>query len=661
MDLLIEIGTEELPARVINPLLEYLKESVGELLGRKDVRVYGTPRRLALYYDNFENVSVEEEEVLIGPPLSLAYDEQGKATKSLYGFLQRVSASEEDVFHIKRGDALYVAVKRVRTGRKPLELLTENLEGILLSAPLPKSMRWDSSGVRFSRPIRWICSLYGTDVVPLRFGKVVADRRTQGHRFLSNGWIELKSASEYEEKLKDSYVIPDFKERLSLIHSFLKEESYRLSGTVEYPEGLEEEVANLVEFPFALVGQFDSKYLDLPEKVIVTVLAHHQRFFCVRKGEKLLPNFIAISGNIPKDGLIVRGYEKVIKARLEDALFFYREDMKKRLEELVKDLSHVLFHPKAGSMLEKTERIVSLSEHFTEYLALDEGLRKKIRRAAYLSKADVLTEMVKEFDELQGYMGYVYAKNQGEDEDVALSLYEYYFPKSPSDPLPSNTIGLVLSLSDKLDDLFMLIKYGEIPTGSSDPYGLRRCAYGVFSILDAKGWNVDLRDIIKKQYGDVPSQLESFLRSRLEAYLEPYGYDVVRSVLEVKDVLKPLECIELVREIANLKEEQKFKDIVGTYRRVVRIMPKEWEDDKVEESLLSEEEEINLWEEIKRKSIKSILDLYSMKDPVDRFFDRVLVMEKDERVRRNRLALLFNVKKIFNRFADFSKLVYEGI
>ncbi|MFN3813973.1 MAG: glycine--tRNA ligase subunit beta [Aquificaceae bacterium] len=661
MDLLIEIGTEELPARVINPLLEYLKGSLGELLRREDAKVYGTPRRLALYYENFENVSMEEKEVIIGPPLSLAYDEHGRATKALAGFLQRVSASEKEIFHIEKGDALYVAVKRVRSGRKPLELLTESFEGILLSAPIPKSMRWDNSGVRFSRPIRWICSLYGTDVVPLRFGKVVADRRTQGHRFLSTGWIELMSASEYEKKLKDSYVIPNFKERLSLIHSFLKEESYRLNGTVEYPEGLVEEVANLVEFPFALVGQFDSKYLELPEKVTVTVLAHHQRFFCIRKKEGLLPNFIAISGNIPKDSLIVRGYEKVIKARLEDALFFYKEDMKKRFEELVKKLSHVLFHPKAGSMLEKTERIMHLSEYLSDQLLLDEGLKKKIRRAAYLSKADILTEMVREFDELQGYMGYVYAKKQGEDEDVALSLYEYYFPKSPSDPLPSNTIGLVLSLSDKIDDLVILIKYGEIPSGSSDPYGLRRCAYGIFSILDAARWNIDLQEIIKKQYGDIPLQLEGFLRSRLEAYLEPYGYDVVRSVLEVGDVLKPLECIDLVREIANLKEEQKFKDIVSTYRRVVRIMPKEWQDDRVEEALLITEEETALWEEIKRQRIRSIVDLYSIKEPVDKFFDKVLVMEKDENIRRNRLALLFNVKKTFNKFADFNKLVYEGI
>ncbi len=663
MDLLIEIGTEELPAKVINPLLEYLKEAVGNILERKATKIYGTPRRLALYYENFENRALTREEVIVGPPVSVAYDTEGKPTKAILGFLQRTNSSEKELIKIHKGEAEYVAVRKTYEGKKPLDLLSERFEEILLSAPLPKSMRWDKTGVKLSRPIRWICALYGQEIVPLSLGKLKAGNKTKGHRFMSEEWIELRDASEYEEKLKENYVVPGFKERLGMILSFLKEESYGLGGIPEYPQGLEEEVANLVEFPFAVVGKFDEKYLELPERVIVTVLAHHQRFFCVKKEGKLLPRFVAISGNIPKNGLIVKGYEKVIKARLEDALFFYREDMKTKLEHLVDKLSQVVFHPKVGSMLEKTQRIMTISEEIAKSLGLDTGLLEKIKRAAYLSKADILTNMVKEFDELQGYMGYVYAKEQGEDEDVASAIYEHYLPKSPSDPFPSSIVGKVLSLADKIDSTVTLIKAGEIPSGSSDPYGLRRHTYGIFSLLEDTLWDLDLRELIGKFYKSVDKDVEAFLSNRLFAYLEPYGYDVVRAVFEVHDPLKPLRCIQMVKRIANLKDEQKFKDIANAYRRVVRILPKEWEDSVVDEGALKEKEEVDLWEKVKDLSTKAqdILDLHPLKESIDKFFDTVLVMDKEENLRRNRLALLLNVKKLFNRFADFNMLVYEEV
>ncbi|MGC8852962.1 MAG: glycine--tRNA ligase subunit beta, partial [Hydrogenobacter sp.] len=508
---------------------------------------------------------------------------------------------------------------------------------------------------------RWICALYGDQVVPLSFGSVQAGKKTKGHRFLSQGWIELRSASEYEERLKEQYVIPDFKERWGMILNFLKEESYALGGSAEYPEGLDQEVANLVEFPFAVVGSFDEKYLQLPQKVIVTVLAHHQRFFCVKKQDKLLPNFIAISGNFPKNNLIVKGYEKVVKARLEDALFFYKEDQKVRLEDLVEKLSQVVFHPKAGSMLEKTQRLITLSEEIGKALSLDENTLKKLKRASYLSKADLLTHMVREFDELQGYMGYVYALLQGEDQETALAIYEHYLPKSPSDPLPSGTVGKVLSLADKIDNLVMLIRVGEVPSGSSDPYGLRRYAYAVFSIIEDTQWDLNLRELIEKTYGGVDNTLEEFLKNRLETYLEPYGYDVARAVLEVHDPLKPLKSINTAKRIASLKEEQKFKDVVSAYRRVVKILPKDWGDSVVDERALREEEEKNLWEKLKELKVEDVLDLQPLKEYIDNFFDKVLVMDKDEQIRRNRLALLLNVNQIFNKFANFEKLVYEEV
>ncbi len=652
-DLLIEIGTEELPARVINQAVDYLKERFAEVLQRQDIKTYSTPRRLAFLVENFENKPLEREEIVWGPPVKVAYEE-GRPTKALLAFLERNSASLDEVVHLQRGEGLYVAIRRVQREATPLEKLSQSFEEILQSVPFPKTMRWNSSNLKFSRPIRWICALYGEEVVPLSFGRVKASNITYGHRILSPGPIEIRDPKSYPDLLKDNYVIADYKERLGVILAFLKDEAYALGGRPIYPEGLEEEVANLVEFPFAVVGRFEEKYLELPQKVIITVLAHHQRFFCVEKDGKLLPYFIAISNNYPRDSVIVKGYEKVIRARLEDALFFYREDLKRPLEELVKDLSGVIFHPKAGSMLEKVQRVGALALKLADLLGLPEEKKRKIERASYLCKADLLTQMVRELDELQGYMGYVYALKQGEDPEVALALYEHYLPNKPGDPMPSNEVSAVLSLADKLDSLHTLMAVGELPSGSSDPYGMRRLAYGVYAVLEAFQWYIDLREVLE----DVPKELEEFIRARLLAYLEPYGHDLVRAVMEVKDHMRPYGIIKEVKRLASVREEEEFKKVVEAYRRVVRILPSNWEEDMVDESLFREEEEKALWNAFKSlEDVQDPMALAFLKKPIDDFFDKVLVMDKDESIRRNRLALLYRIKKLFNRFADFSKVV----
>jgi len=656
MKLLVEIGTEELPANVINLALSSLKESLEKVLGVSIQKTYGTPRRLAVITEDFEDKPEEKEELIYGPPLGIAYKE-GKPTKALLGFLERVKASLDDVIEVQRGEGSYIAVKKLYIGKSPLERLQENFESVLLSIPLPKRMRWDSSNLTFSRPIRWICAIYGDKTVPLSFGKLKADNLTFGHRFLSKGPILIQNTEEYEEKLKEHWVIPSFKERLGLVLEMLREESYALRGIPKYPEGLPEEVANLLEFPFSVVGRFEEKFLELPEKVLVTVLAHHQRFFCLANEEdKLIPYFIAFSNNEPNNK-ILEGYQKVIRARLEDALFFYREDLKTPLENLLEGLKGVVFHPKAGNMWEKTQRLIFLSERIARALGFDQQTTEKVKRSALLSKADLLTNMVKELDELQGYMGMVYAKAWGEDEEVARAIYEHYLPRTPSEEVPESPISQILSIADKLDNLYTLIKAGEMPSGSSDPYGLRRNAYGVFAIIHKNRYNLDLRELLE----DLPEGFEEFIRSRLEAYLEPYGYDVVRAVLEVKDPLKPYEIIKLTEELANLKESQKFKDIVEAYKRVVKILPSGWDDNFVEEGLMQEEEEKVLWEKVKKWETErlEVLDLWDLKQPVDVFFDKVLVMDKNLSLRRNRLALLYRIKNLFNRFADFGKIVLE--
>ena len=660
-DLLIEIGTEELPPSVIEPALEFMKGKLSEILGREDVETFGTPRRLAFYIRSFENRREVREEIIVGPPWKVAFDEEGRPTKALEGFLKKQGASLEEVFRHSRGKGEYVALRKVHEGKSPLDNLRESFEDLLLSIPFPKRMRWTSSRrITFSRPVRWLLALYGEEVLDLKFGDVKAGRRTLGHRFLSKGWIELGKASDYVRLLEENWVVPQIAKRRMMILESVEEMARSEGGRPEYPEGLVEEVANLVEYPFPVLGRFEEKFLELPDRVIITVAAHHQRFFCVSKEGKLTNLFIGISNNEPRTDLIKRGYEKVLRARLEDALFFYREDLKRRLEDLVPKLSGILIHPKIGTVLDKVERLKKLSDKLCGLLGCGEEQRKKTLRAAQLSKADLLTEMVKELDELQGYMGYVYALKQGEDEEVALALYEQYKPKGPEDELPKTFTGALLSLADKVDDLISFFSAGEIPRGSSDPYGLRRSAFGVFRILESRGWDLDLRDLFPL-YGRVENQeeLERFLSQRLESHLENYGYDIVRAVLAVHSPLTPLRVIERVRELSGLRNTKEFSDVCEAYRRVVKILPKGWESAEVKEELFREKEEFALWEavrELERRKDVSLRELSNLKKPIDDLFDRVLIMDKDESIKSNRLSLLNRVKLLFNRVADFKEV-----
>ena len=664
-DLLIEIGTEELPAGVVEPALEHLAGSLGELLRTDRINTYGTPRRLVLHIENFSNEAKQEEEVVFGPPWKAAFTEEGKPTKALEGFLKKHSADPSQVFKASKGKGEYVALKIVKGGVSPLETLRERFEDILLTIPFPKRMRWTSSKKHtFSRPIRWILALYGEELIDLSFGEVRSDRKTKGHRFLGKEWIEVSSVQDYFKKLEENGVLLDQRARREKIESLLQEIERDLSAKVIYPEGLLDEVNYLVEYPFAVVGSFEEKFLELPDMVIITVSAHHQRFFCLSREGKLINKFVGISNNQPKTDHIRRGYEKLIKARLEDALFFYKEDLKTPLEKLVPKLSQVLVHPKIGSMLDKVERLKRISSVIADKLALGEEERNKLERAVYLSKADLLTNMVKELDELQGYMGYVYALKQGEEEEVARAIYEQYKPKTQEEELPKSLIGAILSVSDKSDDLLSFFSVGEIPKGGSDPYGLRRSAFGLIRILEDRAWDIDLRDLAKHyEFTEGTSQLESFLAQRLESYLDSYGYDIVRAVLSTNSPLRPYRVIEKVKELAKFRDRKEFTDLYEAYRRVAKILPREWEKEEVKEELLKEKAEIELWERVKdlEKREPSLEELASLRDPIDRLFDEVLIMDKDKNVKDNRLSLLKRIKLLFNTYADFSEVTIQEV
>jgi len=659
-ELLIEIGTEELPAGVINPALAYLKEKINELLNAKEVRTYGTPRRLTLYFKDFENQRREKEEVIWGPPKSVAYDEKGNPTKALEGFLKKNNASLQEVKVLKKNKGEYVAVVRKVIEKSPVEKLQEEFEEILLSVPFPKRMRWTSSKrITFSRPVRWLLSLFNGEVLSLKFGNVESSNKTFGHRFLSKGEIKLSNASEYEKILKENFVIPDFNERKEIILEALKKSAEEIKGKPSYPEGLVEEVANLVEYPFPVLGKFEEKYLELPPLVITTVAAHHQRFFCFEKDGKLLNYFLGISNNKPNEK-IREGYEKVLRARLEDALFFYREDLKKDLKSLIPELKRVLFHPKIGSMYEKEERMEKIVQRLCPLLECN---WEKVKEAVLLSKVDLLTEMVKELDELQGYMGYVYAKAQGYDEEVAKALWEQYMPKSLEDKVPETKTGTILSLSDKIDNLYSFFKAGEIPKGSSDPYGLRRSAFGIIKICDEKNLDVNLEEF-KDIYGEFKHypKLVEFFKQRLISYLEDYPVDIIRAVLSVYSPMEPYKVVRNVRVLYEASKSHEFPLVVEAAKRVIRIIPKDWQSAEVDEKLLNEEAERELYEKLKEfenKRIESPLELLPFKEYIDKFFDNVKVMAEDKKVRNNRISLLKRVENLFRKFGDFNEIVIK--
>ena len=663
-ELLIEIGTEELPPSAIRTAEEYLKERFSELL-KVPVKVYSTPRRIALYAEDFEDRTSGEEEIVYGPPWKSAFDEEGNPTKALLGFLKRFGLSPQDVEKAKKGKGEYVAVRISRGDKSILDDLRENFENILLSIPFPKKMRWTSSKkIQFSRPVRWILALHGDETIDLAFGEVRSSNFTYGHRFLSKGKLYITSPSQYFSAMEEADVIVDRGRRKELILRGLNKTAESIGAEPVLVEDLLEEVTDLVEYPFMVLGSFEDRFLQLPDRVIITVLAHHQRFFCLKRDGKLLSSFIGISNNRPSGDEIRKGYERVIRARLEDALFFYREDLKKPLEDLVPSLSGVLIHPRIGTVLDKVKRMEKIALRILSALGL-EGIKDKVLRAVKLSKADLLTEMVREFDELQGYMGMVYALEGGEDEEVARAIYEQYLPDPSGEEMPQTLCGCVLSLADKIHDLLWFFSAGEVPTGASDPYGLRRSAFGLFRVLDKHHWNLDIKDLMQvlevREGGDA---LEDFLAQRLESYLEEEGYDVVRAVLLVTSALKPYEVIEKVRKVSQLKRSADFMAVYEVYRRTAKILPKGWESDQVDENLLKERSEKALWEkvlEFEKSPPDDPSELAGLKESVDRLFDEVLIMDRDEKVKSNRLSLLFRVKRIFNRFADFSLLVPQEV
>lgn len=686
MDFLLEIGTEELPAFSVKPALKYLEESLKGLLEQDeltfgDIKTFGTPRRLAVFVKELSEEKPQKTQTVWGPPKNIAFDEKGRPTKALEGFLKRNGATLEQVKILPKGKGEYVALEKIVGGEPAEKILAKALPRILDNIPFPKYMRWDSSGKLFLRPVRWILAITSKRVVKFKWGNLKSGSYTYGHRFLSGGEtfrgrkIEVKDPKEYLKLLKENYVIADHKERKKQIEKALSEWEEKLQARVPLREELTEENTFLVEYVYPILCSFDEKYLELPPLVIVTVSAHHQRFFCFQKPNgEVVNRFLAISNNVPKEeGIVRKGFEKVLRARLEDALFFYREDLKRPLESLVPQLKGVVQHSKLGTLYDKTQRLIKLGEEIAKNLCPQKV--EKVKRACFLSKADLLTEMVKELDELQGYMGFVYAKAQGEDGEVAKALWEQYKPKGSQDELPQTEVGTVLALADKLHDLVGYFGIGEKPKSSADPLGLRRACLGIIRIVEGKNLDLDLKGLIEKTYdlfeglklskGELVRELEEFFKQRVVNYLSPvYGKEIVHAVVSARGGFEIGEITQTVKQLSHILNTSQLAAVREAYRRVKKIISRVKDTYEVDEKLLKTpyEEKLYNWllqleEEFKSLSPSQRVEkLAELKGIIDQFFDNVMVMAKEEELRKNRIALLQRIKKLFETVADFEKL-----
>lgn len=688
---LLEIGVEELPARYASSTLTQMKNYTEKLLNEEripfeSISVYSTPRRLVLLVEGFSERQENLEGLVKGPSKKIAFDSEGNPTKALQGFLKGQSSTIEDIFTQEYNGEKYIYLNKVKEGKLVEDILKENMDDMIKSITFPKSMRWGGKNLRFARPIRWLLSILNDKVVEFSLEGIIASNITRGHRFLGSSHIEIGHVDEYIDKLQDNYVIVDGKKRKEKIKYGCEKLAREKGGTLLADEALLDEITNIVEYPTPMIGRIEEEYLKLPKEVVTTPMKEHQRYFPVVDDKKrLLPYFITVrNGNDEYLDMVIKGNEKVIGARLEDAKFFYNEDIKTPLEDYVEDLKNIIFQEKLGTLYDKTIRVQKLAVKIGSYLEVGEETEKNIERAGYLSKADLVTKMVDEFTELQGVMGREYAKTSGENEITSLAVYEQYLPRYSGDELPTTTAGAILSIADKLDTIAGCFAIGIQPTSSQDPYGLRRQALGIINIILNKRLNLSLEELIDFalyiyvdenglafDYNKVKGEITDFFKGRIKNMFIDMGirYDIVDAVLGtgIDDIFD----LKLRADKVNTwLDKEGLNEILIAFNRVKTLADKA-ENNESKRDLLVEQEEIELFEtfhvveekvlsSLERKEYEKALDqMISLSEPIDNFFDNVMVMVEDEKIKDNRLGLLKRISDTMLMICDLSKIVYK--
>ena len=673
-NLLVELGLEEMPAYVVTPSMKQLRDKMGAFLTDhrltfEKIEMFSTPRRLAVRVVGLADKQSDLTEDFKGPSKKIALDADGNFTKAAEGFVRGKGLTVEDItFREIKGEE-YVYVTKEEIGR-PVEEIIPAVTEVLQSLTFPVSMHWANNTFEYIRPVHTLTVLLDEQAFDLDFLDIKSGRTSRGHRFLGKE-TEIASADSYEDDLRAQFVIASPLERGDMIVEQIRALEEEHGVSIEIDEDLLNEVLNLVEYPTAFLGNFDAKYLEVPEEVLVTSMKEHQRYFVVRdSGGKLLPHFISVrNGNAEHLENVIKGNEKVLVARLEDGEFFWREDQKLAIDDLVEKLNNVTFHEKIGSLAEHMERTGKIAALLAQEAGLDADETADLARAAAIYKFDLLTGMVGEFDELQGIMGEKYALLAGENAAVAAAIREHYMPTSADGELPDTKVGAVLALADKLDTILSFFSVGLIPSGSNDPYALRRATQGVVRILDKFGWNIDLAQLLGRLYElkfdslsyDNQAAVLDFFRARVEKMMDrSIPKDIVTAVLQSTHFVVR-DLVETAALLAEKAQEDNFKSAVESLSRVFNLAEKAQGQTAINPALFDNQEEKDLASAIESVELTADLaanldQLFALSPVIDAFFDHTMVMAEDEAVRNNRLALLASLTAKAGQLAQFNQI-----
>ncbi|NIP38630.1 MAG: glycine--tRNA ligase subunit beta [Candidatus Dadabacteria bacterium] len=702
-DLILEIGTEEIPAGFLEDSSKKLKEITTKVLSdsnlsHSDVEVYYTPRRLTLRVSGLPEKQEDIIQQHTGPPESIAYDDNKNPSKAAIGFAKKFGKEAKGLRILKTDRGRFLGFTQKIKGRHTGKILKEILPDIVLKIPFPKSMRWRTSKITFARPIRWVLCIFNNKPLKFTIYNITSSNKSYGHRFLSPKSFKVENWKSYLSGLEDSFVVLDQDKRSGLIEKEVAVRAAELNGSVEEDTELLKTVSNIVEYPIALIGTFEEEYLEVPPEVLVSVMKYHQKYFPVyrknssdsddtviksiediKKVNTLLPNFIFISGiKVDKPEVVIKGNERVIRARFNDARFFLREDTKQHLENYVDKLKTVTYLSDVGSYYDKKSRLEAVSRYISNLFNINE---RSFIRAAELCKADLVTQMVFEFPELQGTMGKYYALISGETSEVATAIEEHYMPVTRDGQLPATELGSYLSIAEKIDNICSCFFAGLIPTGSADPYALRRQVIGIIRIITDKNIDLNIKDLInswiencgldmsaEKQAG-LPDKILGFFTERFRNYLleeHKFDFDVIDAALST-NFENITDSLKVVETITSFKDKPDFESVTTAFKRVVNIT-KDSEPGAVDESLFADDAELTLYEKylsIKNEVSKDLESadyekvlskIVELRIPVDNFFDSVMVMDKKLQIKNNRLSLLHKIKTLFFNIADFSKL-----
>lgn len=688
-ELLLEVGTEEIPANFIGPALGKMKDLAIALFKEErlefgEVHCYATPRRLVLHVTELSERQAAFSREVVGPSKSVSFDPTtGQPTKAAIGFAtgQGVDISDLKIKKTQKGE--YVSIIKMEEQKETALFLRELLPRLISFTTFPKMMRWDGSGIPFVRPIRWIMAVYDERLVEFEFAGLRSQERSYGHRFMAPNSFKVKDFKSYKRLLEKNFVIIDQEQRRGMIEDQLRIIAEKKKGKILKDEELIDQAVYMVEYPESILGSFDPRFSGLPKELPINAMKEHQGYFSlVDKEERLLPYFISVCNIKSEDmELIRRGNERVLAARLSDAAFYFEKDKALRFEGLIEGLRGVIFQERLGSLYEKTERISGLSIYLADIIG--NVPIEKVKRAAQLCKVDLLTGVVREFPKLQGIMGREYALIHGEEADVARAIDEHYLPRFAGDSSPSTAIGAIISVADKIDTIVGCFGVGLVPSGSEDPYALRRQGLGIIQILVERLQPVSIPELIdlsmrllegkiNREPDKVKVEVMHFLMQRMEYILNTKGmrYDLIDAVLSSR-FDRPSDVYNRAQALSTASKEEGFVSLMTSFKRAINIIPKDFTYELNLEKLKEPAEkqiyeafktiETKMGQLVSKGMYKELLKEISMlREPIDNFFDKILVMDKDLSTRYNRLALLSLIRGIFLQIADFSKIVEPG-